>query len=53
MREVYKALAFALILVLAVIQLFLGSFRATLVPAAVVLSSWVSSVTRGYSLSVC
>ena len=36
MREVYKALAFALALVLVVIYVFLGSLRATLIPAIVV-----------------
>jgi multidrug efflux pump len=36
MREVYKALGFSIVLVLAVIYLFLGSLRATLIPAVVV-----------------
>ncbi len=36
MWEVVKALAFALVLVLVVIQLFLGNLRATLVPGVVV-----------------
>lgn len=36
MFEVFRALAFAIVLVLVVIYLFLGSLRATLVPAVVV-----------------
>jgi multidrug efflux pump len=43
MREVYKALAFAMTLVLIVIYLFLGSVRATLVPGVVVPVSVVAS----------
>jgi multidrug efflux pump len=43
MQEVYKALGFAIVLVLGVIQLFLGSFRATLVPAAVVPVSLIAT----------
>jgi len=43
MNEVYKALAIAILLVLAVIYLFLGDLRATLVPAVVVPVSVVAS----------
>ena len=43
MREVVKALAFALVLVLVVIQLFLGKLRVTLVPAIVVPVSIIST----------
>ncbi|MEN8161328.1 MAG: efflux RND transporter permease subunit [Myxococcota bacterium] len=43
MREVYKALAFAISLVLVVIYLFLGTLRATLVPAVVVPVSVVAT----------
>jgi multidrug efflux pump len=43
MREVYKALAFAIGLVLVVIYLFLGNVRATLVPGVVVPVSVVAT----------
>ena len=43
MREVYKALGFALVLVLVVIYLFLGNLRATLIPAVVVPISIIAS----------
>ena len=43
MREVLKALGFAIVLVLVVIYLFLGSLRATLVPGVVVPVSVVAT----------
>ncbi|MCG8433738.1 MAG: efflux RND transporter permease subunit, partial [Gammaproteobacteria bacterium] len=43
MREVYKALAFAITLVLVVIYLFLGNIRATIIPAVVVPVSIVAT----------
>ena len=43
MREVVKALVFAIVLVLVVIYLFLGNLRATLVPAVVVPVSVVAT----------
>ncbi|NNL85623.1 MAG: efflux RND transporter permease subunit [Myxococcales bacterium] len=45
MREVYKALAFAIALVLVVIYLFLGNIRATLIPGVVVPVSVVATFT--------
>ena len=43
MREVYKALGFAILLVLVVIYVFLGNLRATLVPGVVVPVSVVAT----------
>lgn len=56
MNEVYKALAVALALVLVVIYLFLGSLRATLIPAIVVPVSVVATFTvmgaMGYTINI-
>ena len=56
MNEVYKALFVALALVLVVIYVFLGSLRATLIPAVVVPVSVVASFivmgAMGYTLNV-
>jgi multidrug efflux pump len=56
MNEVYKALAVALMLVLVVIYFFLGSFRATLIPAIVVPISVVSTFivmgAMGYTVNI-
>lgn len=56
MREVYKALFVALVLVLVVIYLFLGSFRVTLIPALVVPVSVVSTfmvmAAMGYTINI-
>ena len=56
MNEVYKALAVALLLVLVVIYFFLGSFRATLIPAIVVPISVVSTFivmgAMGYTVNI-
>ncbi|MBT8131543.1 MAG: efflux RND transporter permease subunit [Gammaproteobacteria bacterium] len=43
MNQVYKALGFAILLVLIVIYLFLGSLRATLIPAVVVPVSLIAT----------
>lgn len=43
MREVVKALVFAIVLVLIVIYFFLGTFRATIVPAVVVPVSMIAT----------
>ncbi len=55
MREVVKALTFAISLVLVVIYLFLGSLRATLVPAVVVPVSIVATfmvmAALGYTIN--
>jgi len=56
MREVYKALFVAIVLVLVVIYLFLGSFRVTLIPALVVPVSVVSTfmvmAAMGYTINI-
>ncbi len=56
MNEVYKALVVALVLVLIVIYFFLGSFRATLIPAIVVPISVVSTFivmgAMGYTVNI-
>ena len=56
MREVFKALAFSLTLVLIVIYLFLGSLRATLIPALTVpisiISTFMVMLAMGYSVNV-
>jgi len=56
MNEVYKALAVALILVLVVIYAFLGSLRATLIPAIVVPVSVVATFivmgAMGYTINI-
>ncbi|MBT8069274.1 MAG: efflux RND transporter permease subunit [Gammaproteobacteria bacterium] len=56
MNEVYKALVVALVLVLVVIYFFLGSFRATLIPAIVVPISVVSTFivmgAMGYTVNI-
>ncbi len=55
MREVYRALAFAIVLVLVVIYLFLGNVRATLVPGVVVPVSVVATflvmAALGYTIN--
>ena len=55
MNEVYKALGFALVLVLVVIWLFLGNLRATLIPAVVVPISIIATFmvmnALGYSIN--
>lgn len=56
MKEVYKALAVALALVLIVIYVFLGSFRATLVPAIVVpvsvIATFIVMGAMGYTINI-
>jgi multidrug efflux pump len=56
MREVYKALFIAIGLVLVVIYLFLGSFRATLIPALVVpvsvISTFMVMAAMGYTINI-
>jgi len=56
MVEVFKALGFALGLVLIVIYLFLGSLRATLIPAVVVpvsiIATFIVMAAMGYSVNV-
>ena len=56
MFEVYKALAVALALVLVVIYVFLGSFRATLIPAVVVpvsvIATFIVMGAMGYTINV-
>ena len=56
MNEVYKALVVALLLVLVVIYFFLGSFRATLIPAIVVPISVVATFivmgAMGYTINI-
>ncbi len=56
MNEVYKALAVALALVLIVIYMFLGSFRATLIPAVVVpvsvIATFIVMGAMGYTINV-
>ncbi len=56
MDEVYKALGFALVLVLVVIYIFLGSLRVTLIPALVVPVSVVSTFivmgAMGYTINI-
>jgi multidrug efflux pump len=56
MREVYRALFFAIALVLIVIYLFLGSLRATLIPALVVPVSVIATFTvmaaLGYTINI-
>lgn len=55
-QEIYKSLAIALVLVVGVIFLFLGSFRAVLVPAITVPISLIASLIfldfMGYSLNL-
>ncbi|MEM1411781.1 MAG: efflux RND transporter permease subunit [Pseudomonadota bacterium] len=56
MNEVYKALAVALSLVLVVIYMFLGSLRATLVPAIVVpvsvIATFIVMAAMGYTINI-
>ena len=56
MNEVYKALAFAILLVLVVIYLFLGSFRVTLIPALVVpvsvVATFIVMAAMGYTINI-
>ncbi len=56
MVEVAKALGFALVLVLVVIYLFLGSLRATVIPAVVVpvsiIATFIVMAAMGYSINV-
>ena len=56
MREVYKALFFAIALVLIVIYLFLGSLRVTLIPAVVVpvsvVSTFIVMSAMGYTINI-
>jgi len=56
MNEVYKALTVALLLVLVVIYFFLGSFRATLIPAIVVpisvIATFIVMSAMGYTINV-
>jgi len=56
MREVYKALFFAISLVLIVIYLFLGSLRVTLIPAVVVpvsvVSTFIVMSAMGYTINI-
>jgi len=56
MNEVYKALSFAIVLVLVVIYLFLGTLRATLVPAVVVPVSLIATFmvmgALGYTINI-
>ncbi|NIJ40719.1 multidrug efflux pump [Parvibaculum indicum] len=49
-REVYKTLGIAIVLVVLVIFLFLGSLRATLIPAATVPVSLIASCIALYAL---
>ena len=55
-REVYKALGIAMVLVIGVIFIFLRSFRATLIPAVAipvsVIASFTVLATLGYSINV-
>jgi len=55
MHEVYKALGFAIVLVLLVTYLFLGSLRATLVPAAAVpvsvIATFMVMAALGYTIN--
>ncbi|MBT8048593.1 MAG: efflux RND transporter permease subunit [Xanthomonadales bacterium] len=56
MREVYKALFFAITLVLIVIYLFLGSFTVTLIPALVVpvsvIATFMVMAALGYTINI-
>ena len=56
MHGVYKALLFAMLLVLVVIYLFLGSLRATLIPSVVVPISLIATFTvmsaLGYTINI-
>ncbi|MFC1695301.1 efflux RND transporter permease subunit [Pseudomonadota bacterium] len=56
MREVYKALFFAIGLVLVVIYLFLGSFKVTLIPALVVpvsvIATFMVMAALGYTINI-
>jgi multidrug efflux pump len=56
MEEVYKALFFAISLVLIVIYLFLGSFRVTLIPALVVpvsiVATFIVMAVMGYTINI-
>lgn len=56
MNEVYKALTVALLLVLVVIYFFLGSFRATLIPALVVpisvIATFIVMGAMGYTINI-
>ena len=56
MNEVYKALAVALLLVLVVIYIFLGSLRATLIPAIAVpisiIATFIVMGAMGYTINI-
>jgi multidrug efflux pump len=56
MNEVYKALVVALVLVLVVIYAFLGSLRATLIPAIVVpvsvIATFIVMAAMGYTINI-
>ena len=56
MREVFKALAFSMSLVLIVIYLFLGNVRATLIPAVTIpvsiIASFIVMSMAGFSINV-
>jgi multidrug efflux pump len=56
MREVYKALFIAIVLVLVVVYLFLGSFRITLIPAVVVpvsiVATFIVMSAMGYTINI-
>jgi len=56
MREVYRALFFAIALVLVVIYLFLGSLRVTLIPALVVpvsvVATFIVMAAMGYTINI-
>jgi len=56
MREVYRALFFAIGLVLVVIYLFLGSLRVTLIPAVVVpvsvVATFIVMAALGYTINI-
>jgi multidrug efflux pump len=56
MNEVYKALAVALVLVLIVIYFFLGSLRATLIPAIAVpisvIATFIVMGAMGYTINI-
>jgi multidrug efflux pump len=56
MREVYRALFFAIALVLVVIYLFLGSLRVTFIPAVVVpvsvIATFIVMAALGYTINI-
>ncbi|MBT8058038.1 MAG: efflux RND transporter permease subunit [Gammaproteobacteria bacterium] len=56
MKQVYRALFFAIALVLVVIYLFLGSFRVTLIPALVVpvsvVATFIVMAALGYTINI-